>query len=149
MYYKNEIDKSIEKITDKDIAKLAVSMRSLISMLEEKGIEDSELSEKFKEVNEELNRCANGDMGARRPASNKMLEIVLYTFKKHNLARRGTLRSRYVVIYVAIGIMAGLAMFSISIPAYYMSISIAVCAGLGLLIGTVKESKAEKEGRVY
>lgn len=148
MYYKNEIDKSIEKLADKDLVKYAMSMSSLTSMLDEKGIEDSELSKKFAELNDVLNRYVNGDSSIKQLVTNKMLEIVLYTYKKYKLVKKGTLRSKYVVICVAFGIVAGLALLSFAGPPY-MSLSIAVGVGLGLLIGTFAEGKADKEGRVY
>lgn len=148
MYYKNEFDKIQDNLTSRTFVNYVLAVRSLINKLEEMEIEDSKLSEKFGVLAKALKRYIKGDNKARKATANSYTQVMTHAEKQHNLFLKGTLVSRYVGIFITVGIAMGSVLMT-TLGVEYIGVGIALGAGLGAAIGSAKEKKAKDEGRLY
>lgn len=148
MYYKNEINQLLEKANKKSIVTYLMSVQSLISRLEDKGIEDDELNRKFSEFVSAFENYIEGDNKQKRSAAMAYSGIAQHVEKEYKLQQRGSIQGMYMAIFIGVGVALGSALMT-TVGTAFMGVGIAIGTGLGVAIGASMEKKAEDEGRLY
>lgn len=148
MYYKNEINQLLEKANKKSIVTYLMSLQSLISRLEDKGIEDDELNRKFSQFVNAYEIYMEGETNQKRSTAMAYSSIVQYVEKEYKLQQRGSIQGMYMAVFIGVGVALGSALMT-TVGIAFIGVGIAIGTGLGVAIGASMEKKAKDEGRLY
>lgn len=148
MYEIDELESLSAEVSPKEARKLQIPIiLRLLTKLEEKEIEDEQITKMIGELFKYLNVIVKGDDIPKRAYKKAVRFFIEYVRKTYDFVAKGTYTGMWIAIGVALGPGFGAAFTSIN-PSF-IGAGAGIGIAIGVAIGSFYESKAEKEGKLY
>ncbi len=149
MYYKEEFQNLSQQFDKKQAEKLQLDyLVRMIDKLEEKGIDDEIILQRFEELKSQLEKVKAEFKGNKSIFIRDMKALMEYVRKNHALVAKGHYSMTYMMYGMSIGVALGVALMSMGNTAF-LAVGIGAGLAIGYGAGEQKEKQVNLAGNLY
>ena len=149
MYYKEEFQNLLQRFDKKQVEKLKLDyLVRMIDKLEEKGIDDEGVQQRFEELKSQLEKVTAEFKGNKSIFIRDLKALMEYLRKNYGLVAKGHYSMTYMMYGMMFGIVFGVAFMSLFNIAY-LAVGIGAGLAIGYGAGTQKEKQIKLAGNLY